>query len=64
MTQKELSYVEDAIEHEKNIISIIDVTLKKIENENLINFFDEELKLHEETKEKLINMMEEKAHEW
>ena len=63
MTQKELSYVEDAIEHEKNIISIIDVTLKKIENENLINFFDEELKLHEETKEKLINMMEEKAHE-
>lgn len=63
MTQKELSYVEDAIEHEKNIISIIDETLKKIENENLINFFNEELKLHEETKEKLINMMEEKAHE-
>ena len=63
MTQKELSYVEDAIEHEKNIISIIDETLKKIENENLIIFFNEELKLHEETKEKLINMMEEKAHE-
>ena len=63
MTQKELSYVEDAIGHEKNIISILDDTLKKIEEENLIDFLNNEIEIHKETKEKLLNLLEVKANE-
>lgn len=64
MTQKELAYIEDAIGHEKNIISIIEESLKKLEDENLIDFLNQELNIHKDTKEKLLNMLEVKANEW
>ena len=64
MTQKELAYMEDAIGHEKNIISIIEKTIKELEDENLIDFLNQELTTHKETKEKLLNMLEVKANEW
>ena len=64
MTQKELAYIEDAIDHEKNIISIIEESLKKLEDENLIDFLNQELNIHKDTKEKLLNMLEVKANEW
>lgn len=63
MTQKELAYIEDAIGHEKNIISIIEESLKKLEDENLIDFLNQELNIHKDTKEKLLNMLEVKANE-
>lgn len=63
MTQKELAYLEDAIGHEKNIVAILDDTLKKIEDENLIDFLNTEIEIHKETKEKLFNMLEVKANE-
>lgn len=63
MTQKELAYVEDAIGHEKNIISIIEETLKNLENENLIVFLSKELETHKANKEKLLNMLEVKSNE-
>lgn len=64
MTQKELAYTEDAIGHEKNIISIIEETIKNIEEENLIDFLNQEIEVHKETKEKLLNMLEVKTNEW
>ena len=64
MTQKELAYTEDAIGHEKNIISIIEETIKKLEDENLIDFLNQELISHKEAKEKLLNMLEVKSNEW
>ena len=63
MTQKELSYVEDAVGHEDNIIKIIDVTISNLEDDNLISFMNEELTKHESMHEKLINLLEEKSHE-
>ena len=63
MTQKELAYIEDAIGHEKNIIYIIEESLKKIEDENLIDFLNQELNIHKDTKEKLLNILEVKANE-
>ena len=33
MTQKELLYLEDAIGHEKNIISIVEDTKERLEDE-------------------------------
>ena len=63
MTQKELAYIEDAIGHEKNITSIIEENIKASETKNIIDFLNEELKIHKNTLEKLLNMLEVKAHE-
>ncbi|MBQ6284829.1 MAG: hypothetical protein IJK67_00760 [Bacilli bacterium] len=63
MTQKELSYVEDAIGHEKNIISICDETINMLEDEELISFFEKEIKYHEKLKNELMDLLEEKSNE-
>lgn len=62
MTQKELLYFEDAIGHEKNIISIIEDALKSLQDEKLISFMNEQLNSHQNMKEKLMNMLEVKAN--
>ena len=62
MTQKELAYVEDAVGHEKNIIKILEETIKNIEDEKLKNFLQTELSEHNKTKEKLISKLEENAN--
>lgn len=64
MTQKELLYVEDAIGHETNIIKITQETIKKLQNQNLISFLENELEKHVTTKQDLINKLEEKANVW
>ena len=64
MTQKELAYIEDAIGHEKNIISICNNSIENLENEELINFLENEVNEHTNTCEKLINMLEVKVNEW
>ena len=63
MTQKELSYVEDAIGHEANIIKIINLTLSNLEDEALISFMNEELTKHANMHEKLLNHLEAKTNE-
>ena len=63
MTQKELSYVEDAIGHEGNIIKIINETLNNLQDENLISFMKNELNIHTTMKEKLMTKLEEEANE-
>ena len=63
MTQKELLYVEDAIEHEKNISKILEETKNNLENEELIIFIESEINTHTSIKEKLTNMLEVKENE-
>ena len=63
MTQKELSYVEDAIGHEDNIIKILYDTINKMEDENLISFLENHIQSHTQLKENLIELLEEKANE-
>ena len=63
MTQKELSYIEDAVGHEVNIISIIEETLKNLEDENLVTFFEQELNVHTTIKDNLLEKLEEKVNE-
>ena len=62
MTEKELLYVEDAIGHEGNIIKIINNNLEDLDNEELIDFMNEELNIHKERKEKLLNLLKEKSN--
>lgn len=63
MTQKELLYVEDAIGHEKNIVSICEDMIKNLEDKTLISFIKSELKKHEKMKKRLKEMLEKKANE-
>ncbi len=64
MTQKELAYLEDAIGHEKNIISICQESIKYLQDESLITFIENEIPKHEQTKRDLMHMLEVKANEW
>ena len=63
MTEKELLYIEDAIGHETNIISILKESVKNMQNEELVSFLESEIEIHEQTKENLTNKLEEKANE-
>ena len=58
MTQKELLYVEDAIEHETSIISICEETIKNLTNQAIVSFIEHEITKHNETKENLMNLLE------
>ena len=57
MTQKELLYVEDAVGHETNIISICKSTMENLQDENLKNFLEQEINNHKSMKDKLISML-------
>lgn len=63
MTQKELSYLEDAIGHETTIISICEDACNNLQDENLISFMNSQIQDHMSMKEKLMNLLEEKANE-
>ncbi len=60
MTQKELSYVEDAVGHEKAIIKIINNSIENLDDSNLTSFMNSELKKHKKIEERLLNLLEEK----
>lgn len=63
MTQKELLYLEDATCHEQSIISILEDSIEKLEDDNLKEFIQEELDKHNGIKENLLNLLEENANE-
>lgn len=62
MTQKELLYMEDAIEHETSIIKLCNGFLNKLDNEELISFIKEQINSHESIKIKLMTLLKEKAN--
>ena len=63
MTQKELLYVEDAIGHENNMISICNETSCMLEDDKLVSFMNDEIKKHTKTKEMLMKLLEDKEDE-
>ena len=63
MTQKELSYVEDAIGHEENIIKIMNEEMNNLEDNEILEFLEKEINIHSSLKEKLLNLLKEKANE-
>ena len=62
MTQKELLYVEDAIEHEKSIIKLCNEFLNKLEDDNLRDFITMQINSHEEMKSNLLSLLEGEAN--
>ncbi len=63
MTQKELAYLEDSCSHEQSIVSIIEESLNNLEDEKLVEFMQNELDKHNNIKQNLLNLLEEKANE-
>ena len=63
MTQKELSYYEDAIGHEDNIIKIITESINNLTDLELASFLENEKNKHQEMREKLINLLESECNE-
>lgn len=63
MTEKELLYLEDATNHEKNLIEISNIIISNLENKNLQTFLNNQLKKHENLKEKLLAVMEDLTNE-
>ena len=61
MTQKELLYVEDAIEHENSIIMIFNSYLNNLSNE-LLSFMNSQITMHNERKEQLTKLLKEQAN--
>lgn len=57
MTQKELLYVEDAVGHEQNLIKILTETINLLQNTNLKNFLSGQLKIHQDIKTELMNLL-------
>ena len=58
MTQKELLYVEDSINHEKVIIDCINNIIDTLDDEDLIDYMNNELKIHEKINNKFMNLLE------
>ncbi len=63
MTQKELLYLEDAVSHEDILINVLNDTYENLENEEFKTFIDEQISIHEDAKEKLMNILEVKSNE-
>ena len=57
MTQKELLYVEDAVGHEQNLIKILTETINLLQNTDLKNFLSGQLKIHQDIKTVLMNLL-------
>ena len=63
MTQKELLYVEDAIGHEKTIVSVLNDTIEKLENEDLVSYMNDEVATHQEIMDDLTKLLEGNCNE-
>lgn len=58
MTEKELLYYEDAINHETNTIDIYECMIHYLKDKSLQSFLKKQIKKHEAIKEKLLCTME------
>lgn len=63
MTQKELLYIEDAIGHEKVLIDNIKDYINCLQEEDLIEFMQKELRKHEKIKNDFIKLLESESNE-
>ena len=63
MTQKDLLYMEDAINHETNLINIFNYYLEIVEDSNLKSFIKNQIKKHDNLKTKVLKTMEDISNE-
>lgn len=64
MTQKELLYMEDAIGHETNLSDILTCMIEDLSDKDLKIFMKNQLKKHQNLKQKLLDVLEDATNEW
>ncbi len=62
MTQKELLYLEDAICHEKSLCDICNNTASNLKNTDLVSFIKNEINVHKQIKDTLLNLLREESN--
>lgn len=62
MTQKELLYLEDAIGHEQSLAQICEDEKSKLKDSTLVSFINNEVNVHKEIHETLLNLLKEEAN--
>jgi ferritin-like metal-binding protein YciE len=63
MTEKELLYVEDAINHEKNMVDILNDKIDNLEDNQLLDYINQEIKDHKKQQKELEKLLEDCANE-
>ncbi len=63
MTQKELLYVEDAINHEKNMVKILNDKINELEDNQLVDYINQEIKDHKKQQKELERLLEDTSNE-
>ena len=62
MTQKELSYVEDAIGHEMSLIKICEDAINRLNDPSFKEFMESEITNHQNLYDELLTLLKEKAN--
>ena len=58
MSQKELLYLDDAYCHETALLKVLEDTQNRLEDEDLVDFIDDEIKNHQDMQKKLLKVLE------
>ena len=63
MTQKELLYLEDACMHEQVLLEVLNESKNNVEDDSFIEFFDNQISIHQDMLDDLKNLLEDKKDE-
>ena len=64
LTEKELLYIEDAVNHEINVIAYLSDSLNKLKDAILIEFFEREIVHHNKIKNNLVKILRDGSCDW
>ncbi len=62
MTQKDLLYLEDAIEHEKSIAKLCQIFISNLDDNELVEFMEEQKRIHINLQNKLMDFLKEQTN--
>ena len=57
-SEKELLYLDDAYYHETALLKVLEDTQSRLEDEDLVDFIDDEIKNHQDMQKKLLKVLE------
>ena len=63
MTQKELLYLEDACLHEQVLLDVLNESKNNIQDDSFIEFFDNEISIHQNMLDDLKGLLEDNSNE-
>ena len=64
MSQKELLYVEDGINHERMVTAYLYNAKDNLEDKNIQSFIEKQIRTHEKLERNLLKVLEVCSNEW